>query len=243
MVTSNSWRFSDSMCSITSASRFSRMAREAAAEPRAVEAPSSSVASRASLPGRDGRERVRLVHVELGSRDQPVDDLDRHRDLELGLVGAAPPADAGGDPQQDPAPSSRSSASAWRSSRNAQSRSRRSNHSRSPSRPTSGSWSLAEDLGSLGLLEQGAQAHVGRAEAARPPQGSGASPRRARAWLYWAFSPTELRNIPRWAGEASAQLEEQAEVERRRRVRERADRDHVDARRGDLGDVLQGHAA
>ena len=53
----------------------------------------------ASLPGGDRRERVRLVHVELGSRDQPVDDLDRHRDLELGLVGAAPPADAGRDPQ------------------------------------------------------------------------------------------------------------------------------------------------
>ncbi len=57
----------------------------------------------ASLPGLDRGERVGLVGIELGPRHETIDDLNRDRDLELGLVGASPPPGPGVDAEEDPA--------------------------------------------------------------------------------------------------------------------------------------------
>ena len=95
----------------------------------------------------------------------------------------------------------------------------------------------AEDLGRLGLVEERPQPYVGRAEA----DGLLEAPahdrvERARGYLGVVPHPA-AQHTQAGAGEASAGFEEHAEVERRRRVGERADRDRVDAGRGDLGDV------
>ena len=95
------------------------------------------------------------------------------------------------------------------------------------------------DLGRVGVVEQRPQAHVvartGATASSRLRRMTASS---ARVGYLGVVPHANCATIPP-GRRGSAGLEQHAEVERRRRVGERADRDHLDPGRGDLGDVRE----